>query len=264
MASKIEDYGLIGNTRTAALVSRFGDVDWLCAPHFDSDACFSALLGYDEHGRWTLRPTVQVRENRQRYRGDTLILESEFICDGGAVRIVDFMPVGERCDVVRIVEGLEGEVPVEMLLDVRFGFGSDKPLVALARDTARFTAGPDTLVFRGPVELRRVGNSVSAYVQMKKGDRFGLQLIWCPSHEQTPEALSTDEALQRTEAFWREWSGRCKYQGQWRDAVLRSLITLKALTFAPTGAIVAAPTTSLPEEIGGVRNWDYRYCWLRD
>jgi GH15 family glucan-1,4-alpha-glucosidase len=264
MASKIEDYGLIGNTRTAALVSRFGDVDWLCAPHFDSDACFSALLGYDEHGRWALRPTIPVRENRQRYRGDTLILESECICDGGAVRIVDFMPVGERCDVVRIVEGLEGEVPIEMLLDVRFSYGSVKPLVTLARDTAQFSAGPDTIVFRGPVELERVGKSVSAHLHVKKGDRFGLQLTWSPSHGQVPDGISTDEALGRTEAFWREWSGRCTYQGRWRDAVLRSLITLKGLTFAPTGAIVAAPTTSLPEAIGGVRNWDYRYCWLRD
>jgi GH15 family glucan-1,4-alpha-glucosidase len=264
MASKIEDYGLIGNTRTAALVSRFGDVDWLCAPHFDSDACFSALVGYDEHGRWALRPTVTVRESRHRYRGDSLILESEWICDGGAIQIVDFMPVGERCDVVRIVEGLEGEVPIEILLDVRFGYGSHKPLVTIAREAARFTAGPDTLIFRGPAVLERVGNSVSAQVHVKKGDRIGLQLTWCSSHGQVPDALSTDDALERTEAFWREWSGRCTYQGRWREAVLRSLITLKGLTFEPTGAIVAAPTTSLPEAIGGVRNWDYRYCWLRD
>jgi GH15 family glucan-1,4-alpha-glucosidase len=264
MASKIEDYGLIGNCHTAALVSRFGDIDWLCAPYFDSDACFSALIGCNEHGRWALRPTVPVRQNGQRYRGDTLILESEFICDGGAVRVVDFMPVGERCDVVRIVEGLDGEVPIEMVIDVRFGYGSGQPLVMLAGSTAQFTAGPDTLVFRGPVDLERIGKSVSAYVQVKKGDRFGLQMTWSRSHERVPEALSPDEALMRTEAFWREWSGNCTYHGQWRDAVLRSLITLKALTFAPTGAIVASPTTSLPEDIGGVRNWDYRYCWLRD
>jgi len=264
MASRIEDYGLIGNTRTAALVSRFGDVDWLCAPHFDSDACFAALLGYDDHGRWALRPTVAVRENRHRYRDETLILESEWICDGGAVRVVDFMPVGDRCDVVRIVEGIEGEVPLEMLLDVRFGYGADKPWVTLAHETALFTAGPDTLVFRGPVELVRVGRSVSAHLRVQKGQRVGLQLTWFPSHERVPDALSTDSALERTEAFWRAWSGRCTYRGRRRDAVLRSLLTLKALTFAPTGAMVAAPTTSLPEAIGGVRNWDYRYCWLRD
>jgi GH15 family glucan-1,4-alpha-glucosidase len=242
MASKIEDYGLIGNTRTAALVSRLGDVDWLCAPHFDSDACFSALLGYDEHGRWALRPTVAVRENRHRYRDDTLVLESEWICDGGAVRVVDFMPVGERCDVVRIVEGVEGEVPLEMLLDVRFGYGADKPWVTLAHHTALFTVGPDTLVFRGPVELVRVGQGVSAHLHVKKGERVGLQLTWCPSHERVPEALSTDSALERTDAFWREWSSRCTYRGRRRDAVRRSLLTLKALTFAPTGAMVAAPT----------------------
>jgi len=264
MASRIEDYGLIGNTRTAALVSRFGDIDWLCAPHFDSDACFSALLGYDEHGRWALRPTVPVRENRQRYRDDTLILESECICDGGAIRVLDFMPVGERCDVVRIVEGTEGEVPLEMLLDVRFGYGADKPLVTLTSDGARFTAGPDTLIFRGPAELQRVGQRVSAHLHLKKGQRVGLQLAWCPSHEPAPDALSTDHALEETDAFWRAWCARCTYRGRWRDAVQRSLLTLKALTFAPTGAMVAAPTTSLPEAIGGVRNWDYRYCWLRD
>jgi GH15 family glucan-1,4-alpha-glucosidase len=264
MASKIEDYGLIGNTRTAALVSRSGDVDWLCAPHFDSDACFSALLGYDEHGRWALRPTVPVRENRHRYRDDSLVLESEWICDGGAVRVMDFMPVGERCDVVRIVEGVEGEVPLEMLLDVRFGYGADKPWVTLAHETALFTAGPDTLVFRGPVDLVRVGQGVSAHLRVKKGERVGLQLTWLPSHERLPEPLSTDGVLEQTDAFWREWSRRCTYRGRRRDAVLRSLLTLKALTFAPTGAMVAAPTTSLPEAIGGVRNWDYRYCWLRD
>src|SRR5262245_38231969 len=204
MASKIEDYGVIGNTRTAALVSRFGDIDWWCAPHFDSDACFSALLGYDEHGRWALRPTVPVRENRQRYRGDTLILESECICDGGAVRIVDFMPVGERCEIVRIVEGLEGDVSIEMLLDVRFGYGSHKPLVILETDTARFIAGPDTLVFRGPLELSRVGHSVSAHLRVKKGDRVGLQMTWYPSHGHVPDTLSTDDALARTDAFWRD------------------------------------------------------------
>jgi GH15 family glucan-1,4-alpha-glucosidase len=264
MASKIEDYGLIGNTRTAALVSRFGDVDWLCAPHFDSDACFAALLGYDEHGRWALHPTVPVRENHHRYRDDSLVLESEWICDGGAVRVVDFMPMGERCDVVRIVEGIEGVVPLEMLLDVRFGYGAVKPLVTLTSDQALFTAGADMLVFRGPVELVRAGQRVLAHLRVTKGERFGLQLTWCPSHERLPDALSIDQALERTDAFWRQWSCRCTYQGRWRDAVLRSLLTLKALTFAPTGAMVAAPTTSLPEAIGGVRNWDYRYCWLRD
>jgi GH15 family glucan-1,4-alpha-glucosidase len=258
MAARIEDYGLIGNTRTAALVSRFGDIDWLCAPHFDSNACFSALVGYDEHGRWSLRPTVAVRENRQRYRGETLILETECLCDGGAIRIIDFMPADDRCDVMRIVEGLDGDVPMEMLLDVRFDYGSVRPLVTVGRDSAEFTAGPDTLVFHGPVQLQRGRRSVSSVFRVKKGDRLGLQLTWCRSHETSPGARAIDDALERTERFWQEWSSRCTYEGRWRDAVLRSLITLKALTFAPTGAIVAAPTTSLPEAIGGVRNWDYR------
>jgi len=265
MASKIEDYGLIGNMETAAIVSRSGAIDWLCAPYFDSDACFSALLGYEEHGRWSLSPTVAVRENQQRYRGDTMILETDFICEGGAVRVTDFMPVrGERCDLVRIVEGLEGEVPMEMLLRVRFGFGDDLPWITLEERGVRFVAGPDCVVFRSSAELRLADGRVSAYLQVKKGERIPMQLTWHASHLPTPPGLDVDQALGATESFWREWAGRCTYQGKWRNAVLRSLLTLKAMTFAPTGGIVAAPTTSLPEEIGGVRNWDYRFCWLRD
>jgi GH15 family glucan-1,4-alpha-glucosidase len=265
MASKIEEYGLIGNTHTAALVSRSGSIDWLCAPRFDSDACFAALVGYDEHGRWSVRPTTAVRETKQRYRADTLILETEFICDGGAARVTDFMPIGEeRCDVVRVIEGLEGEVSLEMLLDVAFGYGANAPLIEAAQGGIRFTAGPDSLVLRLPIPLDRSKYRVSAILHVKKGDRVPLQLTWYPSHEEAPEPLNVDRALADTDRYWRAWSGRCAYQGRWRDMVVRSLITLKALTYAPTGAIVAAPTTSLPEEIGGVRNWDYRYCWLRD
>ena len=267
MASRIEDYGLIGNTRTAALVSRTGSVDWMCAPRFDSDACFAGLVGYDEHGCWALRPTVAIREAKQRYRDDTLILETEFICDGGAIRITDFMPMGhegERCDLVRIVEGLEGEVPLEMLLQVRFGYGADTPWITSDRDGLHFIAGPDALILRGPVAARIADGRVSAILVVKKGDRIPLQLTWHPSAEEAPEALSADETLAATDAFWRAWAGRCTYEGRWRDLVVRSLITLKAMTYAPTGGIVAAPTTSLPEALGGVRNWDYRYCWLRD
>jgi GH15 family glucan-1,4-alpha-glucosidase len=265
MASKIEDYGLIGNMETAAIVSRSGAIDWWCAPYFDSDACFSALLGYEEHGRWSLSPTVAVRENQQRYRGDTMILETDFICEGGTVRITDFMPVrGGRCDLVRIVEGLEGEVPMEMLLRVRFGFGHDLPWITLEERSVRFVAGPDCVVFHSPAELRLADGRVSAYLQVKKGERIPMQLSWHASHLPTPPGLDVDQALGATESFWREWAGRCTYQGRWRNAVLRSLLTLKAMTFAPTGGIVAAPSTSLPEEIGGVRNWDYRFCWLRD
>jgi GH15 family glucan-1,4-alpha-glucosidase len=268
MASKIEDYGLIGNMRTSALVSRSGSIDWMCGPRFDSDAWFAALLGYDEHGRWAVRPTVAVRENRQRYRDDTMILETELVCDGGVVRITDFMPVGQggadRCDVVRIIEGLDGEVPVEMLMDVRFGYGHDKPWVMPVPDGVRFTAGPDTLLLRGPVLFGIAGSRVSVYLQVRKGDRIPLQLNWHASHEPDPPRLDVDEVLSSTDAFWRQWAARCTYEGPWRDLVLRSLVTLKALIYAPTGGIVAAPTTSLPEEIGGVRNWDYRFCWMRD
>jgi GH15 family glucan-1,4-alpha-glucosidase len=268
MASLIEDYGLIGNTRTAALVDRNGAIDWLCGPRFDSDAFFASLIGYDEHGRWALRPTVHVRENRQRYRDETLVLETEFICDGGAVRVTDFMPIatnGEyRCDVVRVIDGLEGEVPMEMLLDVRFGYGADAPWIVPEPDGMRFSAGPDSVTLHCPVALVHAGGRVSAYLRVKKGDRIPLQLRWYPSHLPTPAPLDAIAALAATDAFWREWAGRCTYDGAWRDAVVRSLITLKAMIYAPTGAIVAAPTTSLPEAIGGVRNWDYRFCWLRD
>jgi GH15 family glucan-1,4-alpha-glucosidase len=264
MASKIEDYGLIGNTYTAALVSRSGSIDWLCAPRFDSDACLAALVGYDKHGRWSLRPTVKVRETRQRYRDETMILETEFACDGGSARVIDFMPVGSRCDVLRIIEGLEGEVPMEMLIDVRFGYGSDASWIEKTGDGAFFQSGPDAVVLRAPLTFDLSERGVAAYVQVRKGERIPIQLTWFPSHEKPPEPTDVEKALTSTETYWREWASRCTYQGRRRDAVLRSLLVLKAMTYAPTGAIVAAPTTSLPETLGGVRNWDYRFCWLRD
>jgi GH15 family glucan-1,4-alpha-glucosidase len=264
MPSKIEDYGLIGNTYTCALVSRSGSIDWLCAPRFDSDACFTALLGYDKHGRWGLRPTVTVRENRQRYRGDTMILETEFACDGGVVRVIDFMAMSGRCDVVRIIEGLNGEVPFEMLLDIRFGYGANAPFIEKVADGICFMSGPDAFKLRTPVALHQSASSVSAYFRVKRGDRIPLQLTWFASHEQPSPPTDFEQVVVSTERFWKEWAGHCAYQGRWRDAVLRSLLALKAMTYAPTGAIVAAPTTSLPESLGGVRNWDYRYCWIRD
>src|SRR5215813_3516832 len=267
MASRIEDYGLIGNTRTAALVSRSGSIDWLCVPRFDSDACLTALVGYDEHGAWSLRPTVPIRETRRRYRDETLILETEFVCDGGAVRITDFMPVGsgeERCDVVRIVEGLEGEVTLEIQLDVRFGYGADIPWTTAAAEGVLFVAGPNAVLLRGARHPQLQDGRASALLQVRKGDRIPLQLGWYPSHQQAPDAIDDGQALIATDRFWRTWSQRCLYEGRWRDLIVRSMITLKAMTYAPTGGIVAAPTTSLPEELGGVRNWDYRYCWLRD
>jgi GH15 family glucan-1,4-alpha-glucosidase len=267
MASRIEDYGIIGNTRTAALVSRAGSIDWLCTPRFDSDACFSALIGYDEHGSWAIRPTVGLRESRQHYRGETMILETEFICDGGAVRITDFMPVSgveDRSDVVRIVEGLDGEVPLEMMLDVRFGYGKDAPWIRRVGDTLLFVAGPSALAFWGPGDPRPRDGRVTAVVKVRKGDRIPFQLAAYASHEQTPLRHDEGQLLDATERYWRDWAGRCTYQGRWRDIIVRSLLTLKAMTYAPTGGIVAAPTTSLPEDVGGVRNWDYRFCWLRD
>jgi GH15 family glucan-1,4-alpha-glucosidase len=279
MSSRIEDHGLIGNQRTAALVSHKGDIDWLCAPRFDSDACFASLIGYDEHGRWSLQPTVPVRERRQRYRGDTLILETEFHCEGGVVRVTDFMPSAEgsdesesRTDVVRILEGLDGEVPVDMVLDVRFGFGAEAALVEAVPDgvagaatgAVTFVAGPNAMAFRTPFAVNPERHRVTHSLTVKKGDRLPMTLTWYPSHRRIPPALDPEAALADTQAFWSEWAGRCTYQGPWRDAVLRSLITLKAMTYQPTGAIVAAPTTSLPEGIGGVRNWDYRFCWVRD
>jgi GH15 family glucan-1,4-alpha-glucosidase len=265
MASRIEDYGLIGNMYTAALVSRSGSIDWMCAPRFDSDAFFASLVGYDEHGSWALRPTVTVRETHQRYRDDTMILETEFVCDGGVVRIVDFMPVGDdRCDVVRIVEGVEGEVEMEMLLNVRFGYGAFTPWITQEHDGMEFVGGPDAVFLRAPVPLLEERGRVAAYLRVRKGDRVPFQLDWHPSHEEPAPALDVNQALARTESFWRDWAARCTYEGQWRPMVLRSLLTLKAMTYAPTGGIVAAPTTSLPEALGGVRNWDYRFCWLRD
>jgi GH15 family glucan-1,4-alpha-glucosidase len=265
MASKIEDYGLIGNMRTAALVSRSGSIDWLCAPRFDSDSCFASLVGYDEHGRWSIRPAVNVRESTQRYRGDTLILETEFACDGGVVRVTDGMPVeGGPSDIFRIVEGVEGSVPMEMLLNVRFGYGADAPAIAAEGNDVRFVAGPNALVLRAPFEHMKANGRASAFVDVKKGDRIPLQLSWYESHEQTPKTFDVNRALSETESYWQSWSKRCTCTGKLRDTVMRSLLTLKALTYAPTGGIAAAPTTSLPEQIGGVRNWDYRFCWLRD
>ena len=201
MPSRIEDYGLIGNTFTSALVSRSGSIDWLCAPRFDSDACFTALVGYDEHGRWSLFPTATVRENRQRYRDDTMILETEFACDGGVARVIDFMPMSGRCDVVRIIEGVDGEVPLEMLLDVRFGYGADTPFIEKIGDGVCFLSGPDALILRTPVALEQSGRRVSAYFRVKKGDRIPMQLTWLASHEEPPAAADVEQALASTEQF---------------------------------------------------------------
>jgi len=265
MSLPIERYALIGDCHTAALVGSDGSIDWLCLPRFDSGACFAALLGGPEHGRWSLAPTAAVNRVRRRYRDGTLILETEFDTKEGSVRIIDFMPKSDqRWDVVRIVEGLSGTVGLRMELIVRFDYGSIVPWVRRSEDILLITAGPDTLELSASVAVEGENMKTVAEFSVSAGDRETFVLNYRPSHLATQPAADAEQALTETEALWHRWSGRCKYQGPWRDCVMRSLITLKALTYKPTGGLVAAPTTSLPEQLGGVRNWDYRYCWLRD
>ncbi len=261
----IEDYGLIGDLETAALVSRAGAIDWLCVPRFDSGAVFAALLGTQENGHWTIQPAGEFRPTRRRYRGNTLVLETELETDDGVVRLIDFMPPREiEPEVVRIVEGVRGRVEMEMELVVRFDYGAIVPWVRTVEGTLLAVAGPDGLLLSTPVQHEGRDLRTVASFAVAEGERVPFALEWFPSHKPPPKPLEPERALAETIAFWEDWAGRCTYQGRWRDAVLRSLLTLKALTYAPTGGIVAAPTTSLPEWIGGVRNWDYRYCWLRD
>ena len=261
----IEDYGLIGDLQTAALVSRDGSIDWLCLPRFDSGAMFAALLGDAENGHWTIQPAGEFRSVGRRYRGNTLVLETELETDDGAVRLLDFMPPREtNPDVVRIVEGVRGRVEMHMELAIRFDYGSIVPWVRTIEGTLVAIAGPDALLFRTPVEHEGRDLKTYASFAVSEGDRVPFVLRWFPSNEEPPEPIRPEDALEETVGFWEDWAARCTYDGPWRDAVVRSLLTLKALTYAPTGGIVAAPTTSLPEWIGGVRNWDYRYCWLRD
>jgi GH15 family glucan-1,4-alpha-glucosidase len=265
MPLPIEDYALIGDCHAAALVGRDGSIDWLCLPRFDSGACFAALLGDPGHGRWLLAPAAKVQRTRRKYRDGTLILETEFETDEGAVRIIDCMPLSnERWDVLRIVEGLRGRVAMRMELVVRFDYGSIVPWVRRPDHTLLLTAGPDTLELHTPVEVRGENMKTVAEFHVSKGERIPFSLNYRPSHEADQQAIDAEQTLAATENGWREWSGRCTYKGRWREALVRSLITLKALTYAPTGGLVAAPTTSLPEQLGGVRNWDYRFCWLRD
>ena len=265
MPLPIEDYALIGDCHTAALVGRDGSIDWLCFPRFDSGACFAALLGGHGHGRWLIAPVAEVRGVRRRYRDGTLILETEFETNEGAVRIIDCMSLSnERWDVLRIVEGLSGRVAMRMELIIRFDYGSIVPWVQRSGSTLLATAGPDTLELHTEVAVHGENMKTVAEFHVSKGQRTPFALNYRPSHEATQQAIDPEQTLTATEKNWRKWSERCTFQGRWRDAVVRSLITLKALTYAPTGGIVAAPTTSLPEQQGGVRNWDYRYCWLRD
>jgi GH15 family glucan-1,4-alpha-glucosidase len=264
--SRIEDYALIGDCQTAALVGRDGSIDWLCFPRFDSGACFAALLGTPEHGRWLLAPATAVTAVRRRYRPGTLVLETEYEVEGGAVTLTDCMPPrSDVPDLVRVVAGVRGRVPMRMELVIRFDHGSIVPWVRrLEGPGIRAVAGPESLLLRGDVEVRGEGLTTVADFTVAEGQQVGFDLTWCPSYLSMPTPRDPRVAIRETTEWWEAWSARCTYEGPWRDAVVRSLVTLKAMTYAPTGGIVAAPTTSLPEQLGGVRNWDYRYCWLRD
>ncbi len=263
--TRIEHYGIIGDTHTAALVSNTGSIDWLCLPRFDSAACFAALLGDERNGRWLITPAGEVTSVHRSYQGDSLILETEFRTADGVVRLVDCMPPRERApDVARVVEGIRGRVPMRMELIVRFDYGSIVPWVRRADGALHLVGGPDSLWLRTPVPVRGENLSTVAEFNVEEGDRIPFVLTWHASHQRAPRAIDPVRAIDDTGAWWSEWASHISYGGGWRDAVIRSLLTLKALTFQPTGGIVAAPTTSLPEAIGGVRNWDYRYCWLRD
>src|SRR6187397_1007491 len=265
VAGRIEDYGLIGDLQTAALVSRHGCIDWLCFPRFDSGACFAALLGDEENGRWELSPGAPVTRATRRYREDTLVLETEFETADGAVRLIDFMPPrGEAPDVVRIVEGVSGTVAMRMSLSIRFDYGWTIPWVRRREDGILAIAGPDALFLATPVELVGRNFHTVAEFDVSEGDRVPFVLTWFPSNQDLPQHTDAEQALVDTDSFWREWVTDCVHVGRFREPLVRSLVTLKALTYAPTGGIVAAATTSLPEALGGVRNWDYRYCWLRD
>ncbi len=256
---------MIGDCHTAALVSKQGSIDWLCLPHFDSGACFAALLGTTDNGRWSISPAGLVKAIRRRYREGTLILETEFETETGSVMLIDCMsPRDKMPNLLRMVAGIRGQVKMDMELIIRFDYGSIVPWVRKSGHGITAIAGPDMLGLRTEVPLRGEGMKTVATFTVSEGQRVCFDLTWYPSHKEEPSTLNVEDAIEETEKWWQEWSNCCCYEGEWRDAVLRSLITLKALTFLPTGGIVAAPTTSLPEALGGVRNWDYRFCWVRD
>jgi GH15 family glucan-1,4-alpha-glucosidase len=272
VAALIEDYALVGDMQSAALISRDGAVDWLCVPRFDSPACLAALLGDERHGQWRISPTAAEGPPSRRgqvsrgYQDSTLILQTEWQTPGGAVRVIDFMPprTDEAPVLVRIVEGVRGAVEMECVWRLRFDYGKVLPWVRRIDHAIVAVAGPDSVWLRTPVRL--IGHDLAheASFTVRAGERVPFVFSWSPSHLGPPPEVDPDEALSATRKFWTDWAATCTYTGRHRDAVVRSLITLKALTYAPTGGIVAAPTTSLPEDIGGVGNWDYRYCWLRD
>jgi GH15 family glucan-1,4-alpha-glucosidase len=265
MPLPIENYALIGDCHTAALVGNDGSIDWLCFPRFDSGACFAALLGGPEHGRWLIAPVGAVRRVTRRYCADTLVLHTDFDTDDGSVRVIDHMPLSDqRWDVVRIIEGLSGNVALRMELIVRFDYGSIVPWVRRSENVLLMTAGPDTLELTGSIPVRGENLKTLAEFSVGPGVRESFVLNYRRSHHAMQDPLDPEASLAETTRLWYGWSNRCRHDGRWRAAVVRSLITLRALIYKPTGGIVAAPTTSLPERPGGVRNWDYRYCWLRD
>ncbi|CAM5253127.1 glycoside hydrolase family 15 protein [Streptomyces fumanus] len=267
MHPRIEDYAIIGDEQTAALVATDGSVDWLCLPRFDSAACFAKLLGDEDNGHWRIAPVGAERCTRRAYRPDTLVLDTEWETAQGTVRVTDLMPQRDRApDLVRIVEGLSGRVTVRSTLRLRFDYGSVVPWVRRTDGHRVAVAGPDSAWLRSDPEVRTWGEDLGTHSEftVAAGEKVAFVLTWHPSHEPRPRQIDPYQALEHSVADWRSWAARCRYTGPHRDAVVRSLITLKALTYAPTGGIVAAATTSLPEEPGGVRNWDYRYCWLRD
>ncbi|MGB3045604.1 MAG: glycoside hydrolase family 15 protein [Xanthobacteraceae bacterium] len=265
MAGRIEDYALIGDCETAALVCNDGSIDWLCWPAFDSEACFAALLGDRNNGRWRIAPAGDSKMSR-RYRGETLILETRFETAEGAVTLIDFMPPrGAASDVVRLVRGERGRVAMHMELIIRFGFGANVPWVRRTGNGELLAiSGPDMTVLRTPIQTHGENMTTVADFIVDAGETVPFVLTYGASHREVPAIIDVDQALRDTESFWNDWADRCTYRGPRRDMVIRSLVTLKALTYAPTGGIVAAPTTSLPEKLGGARNWDYRFCWLRD
>jgi GH15 family glucan-1,4-alpha-glucosidase len=277
VAGRIEDYAIVGDMQSGALVSAEGSVDWLCLPRFDSEACFSAILGTEDHGCWRIAPadaftgsgpiTASRATASRRYAGDTLILQTQWETADGAAEVTDFMPPREDDEppvLIRLVTGVSGTVDMGLRLTLRFGYGSIVPWVTKAEGGIRATAGPDSIWLRTPVDLVPRGLAHTATFAVAAGEVVPFVLTYVPSHQGPPAELDAVRSLEATTKFWDDWASRCTYQGTYRDAVVRSLITLKALTYRPTGGIVAAATTSLPEDIGGVRNWDYRYCWLRD
>ena len=266
VTAKIEDYGLIGDCETAALVSKDGSIDWLCWPRFDSGACFAALLGDTNNGRWRLAPADNNPRIKRRYVPNTLILETSFVTVDGEVTVIDFLPLRTQAShLVRLVVGKRGAVPMNTELIVRCDYGASIPWVRRT-DSGDLLAisGPDMLVLRTPVKLRGERLTTVAEFTVSAGQTIPFVLMHAPSHLPPPDPVDAQDALRRTQAFWEEWASTHQSTGMYAESVSRSLITLKALTYAPTGGIVAAPTTSLPEQIGGSRNWDYRFCWLRD